>query len=195
MTTAPQPDAIRRFAAEAGLDQPGDTCDADTLAARAEFWRMIDDRRGSPQAVGSRQAEAMLREANLLQQIGCTPTNGLAWAELAGLEWDARGWSELVSQYLTLSQRYAPYEGLAVRARLAALIRPDAPRGEAELGLLRRDLATILQFASPREAADEVFRLPREDRTWADAYLETIAPERSSAIRSSIEARAATQAD
>lgn len=179
MTTAPQSEAIRRYAASAGLADVGDSCDTHLLADRAEFWRIVADR-GSYETAAKDKVVSDLRRANLTQQISCTPTDGLAWAELASIEQTERGWSDKVLHYLSLSQRYAPYEGPALTTRLDVLSRSEEPQAS---DLLRRDLIAVLEYASPREAAIQMEHLNPRARAWAEDYLSTLETFRSDAIR------------
>lgn len=186
MTQAPQAEAIRRFADEAGLAQAGDTCDADTLAIRAEFWRLVEERRSGETSSDVTAAdlahERDLRSSNLMQQISCSPTNGTAWAELAEYEAASRGWSDKVANYLKLSERYAPFEGVALGTRLEVIARM-APRDDHDtLELLRRQLAASLQYAAPREIAAQLELLPTSEVAWVEDYVLGLPDARRAAI-------------
>lgn len=185
MTQAPQAEAIRRFAEEAGLAQAGDTCDADTLAIRAEFWRLVEERRSgetsSDMTAADLAHERDLRSSNLLQQISCSPTNGTAWAELAEYEAASRGWSDKVANYLKLSERYAPFEGVALATRIEVLARM-APRDDDTLELLRRQLAMSLNYAAPQEVAAQLELLPTSEVAWVEDFVLGLPEARRAAI-------------
>lgn len=195
MTQAPQPEAIRRFADEADLTQAGDTCDADTLAIRAEFWRLVEERRSADVSAADRAFERDLRSSNLIQQISCSPTNGTAWAELAEGEVASRGWSDTVDHYLTLSERYAPYEGLALSTRIRVLGSSGDLNDADTLAMLRRQLATSLQYASPRDVAIEIEQLPASQIKWFEDYIRRLPETRRDAITAARKQRAATKAN
>lgn len=192
MNQAPRDDLVRRFAASASLLQVDDSCDADTLAARATFWRTIAERRRAGGSIPP--FEGALREGNLLQQIACTPTDGMAWAELAEAEHLAKGETDRTITYLALSQHYAPYEGLALRMRLRLLTAEGATQFDKAEHLLRSDLATILEYGTPQEAAGYVMRLRGSIRAWAYTHIQTLDAERQTALHSSLETPSASQA-
>lgn len=188
MKQVPEPEAISRFAADAGLNQAGDTCDADTLSTRAEFWRLVKEMRSAEPQSTPMASDGALQEANLIQQISCSPTNGVAWAELAAIEAETSGWTDKVMRYLALSQQYTPYEGLALEMRLTLLGSSDAGPNERVREILRRDLATILHHAEPTYAAGEIAILRGGDRTWAEAFMQSLSADRIAAIQSALKA-------
>lgn len=169
------------FARQAGLSDPGRTCDTDTLWADAAFWRLAA--RPAGEGFGSPEArEAVrLREATILRQIGCEPTNGLAWADLADVR-SLDGWSEAIERYLALSQLYAPYEGEAVRMRLKTLAGHGRGLGERATELARKDFSTMLHYATPEEAAGVVRDLGSDLGDWARIQLRNLTPERREAV-------------
>lgn len=190
MTTAPSPDAVRDFAAEAGLSQPGDTCDGDTLSARAAFWRLVDDRRSASGSTSPeiRADEGALRVANLVQQINCYPTDGMAWADLAAATVAHGGRREDVTRYLRISQDYAPFDGQAVIIRIS-LLAPisDHLTGDAN-DILVRDLATAIDYLPPPRVASALAELGPDRRASVDDYLASLKEDRRTAIERAIQA-------
>ena len=153
----PSPEAVASFASE--LRQEGQTCDADALYAEAEFWRTIAAGRSPDISVDVNQKELALREANIMQQISCNPTDGLAWADDAEVAARRGVGVDEIARRLVVSQRYAPYEGQALRMRLevcAGLKEVSGDIRDVWLG----DIRTTLRFGSPALAAWTLSVLP-----------------------------------
>jgi hypothetical protein len=184
----PEPAAIRKFVADAGLAQVDVGCDAEMLQAQSEFWRIVASRRTAATEASDLAFEDALREAASTQQISCFPTSGLAWADLAALSVSRGGWDEKSLRYLELSQRLAPYEGEALALRLKLMA---GGLGEAG-GNLRddylRDLGTALEFGTPQLAATALKALDGAERAWVEARLRSLPEDRQAAIAQALEA-------
>lgn len=182
MTYLPSQETIKAFADESGMTEiGGDRCDADTLEVQSEFWRLVARRDKDPQH-SSETYEDTLRYQNLVQQIACNPTNGLAWADYADTEFMRNGWSEKIEDTLTLSQKYAPFEGNALTLRLGLLSKLTAVEQTKRLHLFEKDIVTLITFASTSAVATLLNKLSDPSRRWAMDQAASLPKERRASI-------------
>lgn len=189
MDQAPAPMAIEAFARENGLGRLGETCDPEVLYAEASFWRYVVASRDATVQHDLRDREILMREANTLQQISCNPTDGLAWADLADTALRRGLGRDDVRQRLSLSRRYAPYEGEALRARLDIYSSLDG--GTDVRDLWRDDFQTALLYGSPDLAASAGLALPEDLKSLAYQEMLALPEARIEAIKRAVAAQTA----
>lgn len=189
MAQAPTPMAVEAFARANGLGRLGETCDPVVLYTEASFWRYIVASRDETVPRDVRDREILMREANNLQQISCNPTDGLAWADHADTAL-RRGLGRAdVRQRLSLSHRYAPYEGEALQARLD--IYSSLEDGSDVRDLWRDDLQAALLFGSPDLAASAALALPEDLKPLASQKMQALPAARREAIERALAAQTA----
>jgi len=189
MDQAPAPGAVEAFARENGLGRQGETCDPGVLYAEASFWRYIVASRNDTVPRDLRDREILMREANTLQQISCNPTDGLAWADHADTA-IRRGLGRAdVRQRLSLSRRYAPYEGEALKARLDIYSSLDDGSDVRDLWL--DDFQTALLFGSPDLAVSAALALPEDLKPLAFQKVLALPAARREAIERAMTAQTA----
>ena len=189
MDQAPTPMAVEAFARENGLGRLGATCDPAVLYAEAAFWRYVVASRDETVPPDVRNREILWREAITLQQISCNPTDGLAWADTADTALRRGAGLADVRQRLSLSRRYAPYEGEALRARLDTYSFLDD--GSEVLEFWRDDLRTALLFGSPDLAASAMLALPEDLKPLASKKIQALPAARREAIERAMAAQTA----
>ena len=189
MTDLPSQQTVKTFANNSGIAEVGgERCDADTLALQSEFWRLVDGRDREPQhSLGS--YEATMRHENLVQQLSCNPTNGLAWADYADAEFTRNGWSVNIENTLTLSQEYAPVEGDALTLRLGLLSKLTAVEQTRSLHLFEKDIVTLINFASIPAIATVLNKLSEQSLGWAKNQMRSLPKERRSSIERELQSK------
>jgi hypothetical protein len=189
MTDLPSQQTVKTFANNSGIAEVGgERCDADTLALQSEFWRLVDGRDREPQhSPGS--YEATMRHENLVQQLSCNPTNGLAWADYADAEFTRNGWSVNIENTLTLSQEYAPVEGDALTLRLGLLSKLTAIEQTRSLHLFEKDIVTLINFASIPAIATVLNKLSEQSLGWAKNQMRSLPKERRSSIERELQSK------
>ena len=182
MTNLPSQETVKTFADESGIAEVGgDRCDADTLALQSEFWRLVAGRDKDPQHSPGTYEDTM-RHENLVQQISCNPTNGLAWADYADAEFRRNGWGVKIENTLKLSQKYAPVEGDALTLRLVLLSKLTALEQTKSLHLFEKDIVTLINFASISAVATLLDKLSEQSRSWAMDQVRSLPKERRASI-------------
>ena len=189
MTDLPSQQTVKTFANNSGIAEVGgERCDADTLALQSEFWRLVDGHDREPQhSPGS--YEATMRHENLVQQLSCNPTNGLAWADYADAEFTRNGWSVNIENTLTLSQEYAPVEGDALTLRLGLLSKLTAVEQTRSLHLFEKDIVTLINFASIPAIATVLNKLSEQSLGWAKNQMRSLPKERRSSIERELQSK------
>ena len=189
MTDLPSQQTVKTFANNSGIAEVGgERCDADTLALQSEFWRLVDGRDREPQhSPGS--YEATMRHENLVQQLSCNPTNGLAWADYADAEFTRNGWSVNIENTLTLSQEYAPVEGDALTLRLGLLSKLTAIEQTRSLHLFEKDIVTLINFASIPAIATVLNKLSEQSLGLAKNQMRSLPKERRSSIERELQSK------
>jgi hypothetical protein len=189
MTDLPSQQTVKTFANNSGIAEVGgERCDADTLALQSEFWRLVDGRdRERQHSPGS--YEATMRHENLVQQLSCNPTNGLAWADYADAEFTQNGWSVKVENTLKLSQKYAPVEGDALTLRLGLLGKLTEVEQTKSLHLFEKDVVTLINFASIPAIATVLTKLSEQSRGWAINQMRSLPQERRSSIERELQSK------
>ena len=187
MRDAPQPEAVRRFVASTDMTDATNSCDADLLRGQANFWRVVSNHRRQGGSTDGLALEDRLRESTLLQQISCYPTNGIAWAELATLELTKPHAEEQAMRFLTLSQKYAPYEGEALEIRLKLLLTRRELRDGSRQSVFQRDIITAIEYGPVELAAFAIEHLDPGGRKWAESLIQRLEPPRRDALRRAAE--------
>jgi hypothetical protein len=189
MTELPSQQTIKTFASNSGIAEVGgERCDADTLALQSEFWRLVERRdRETQHSQGS--YEATMRHENLVQQLSCNPTNGLAWADYADAEFTQNGWSVKVENTLKLSQKYAPVEGDALTLRLVLLSKLTEVEQTKNLHIFEKDVVILINFASIPAIATLLTKLSEQSRGWAINQMRFLPQERRSSIEKEMQSK------
>ncbi len=175
--------AIEVAASSPDIKTLTETCDPAALSAAAQFWRLASAGDEGLDQTNPDPALSRQRRGALLHQVSCTPTDGVAWAELASAMLDVGADRESVARALRLSKSYAPFEELAVVSRLRSLISiKDSPDAGLD-DVYTSDMRTVIVYIDPRVAAEFQTEIERSIREMSDDGSLDVTSERIELLR------------
>lgn len=149
-----EPVSAAAVAAYAGaLAHVPDTCRSDLLEPMLAVERLDLDRLSRAGDRSAFMASVHVSEKLALHVLGCTPTNGEAWLQLAVARWSLGRGADEQARLLSLAQAYDPAEWGAVRARLVQWGAVSPRVREIARDAMVSDLRNAAQYAPSREAA------------------------------------------